>query len=50
MSEKLPGKQLLYRVFGGELAALGGTEFKHLDNIDLVGIYPNYAGAGQRVR
>jgi hypothetical protein len=48
MSEKLPGKKLLHLVFGGELAALGGTEFKDLDKIDLVGIYPNYAGRCDR--
>ena len=38
-------KQLLHLVFGGELMALGGTEFKDLDKLDVVGIYPNYASA-----
>jgi len=38
-------KQLLHLVFGGELAQLDGTEFKDLDKLDLVGIYPNYATA-----
>jgi hypothetical protein len=39
------GKQLLHLVFGGELATLDGTEFKDLTNLDIVGIYPNYATA-----
>jgi Domain of unknown function (DUF4170) len=38
-------KQLLHLVFGGELAHLDSTEFKDLDKLDLVGIYPNYAAA-----
>ena len=38
-------RQLLHLVFGGELKDLGGTEFKDLDRLDLVGIYPNYATA-----
>ncbi|HAT86866.1 DUF4170 domain-containing protein [Cohaesibacter gelatinilyticus] len=39
------GKQLLHLVFGGELSSLDGTEFKDLDQLDVVGIYPNYATA-----
>ena len=38
-------KQLLHLVFGGELSELGGSEFKDLDRIDIVGIFPNYAAA-----
>ena len=38
-------KQLLHLVFGGELSALDSTEFKDLDQIDIVGVYPNYATA-----
>ena len=45
MSEKAPGKQLLHLVIGGELNALGSAEFKDLDKIDIVGVYPNYAAA-----
>ena len=45
MSEKSQGKQLLHLVFGGELNELGGTEFKDLSNLDIVGMYPNYASA-----
>ena len=45
MSASETPKQLLHLVFGGELVALGGTEFKDLDKVDIVGIYPNYAAA-----
>jgi hypothetical protein len=38
-------KQLLHLVFGGELKKLGGTEFRDLDALDIVGIYPNYRTA-----
>jgi hypothetical protein len=45
MSEKLAGSQLLHLVFGGELTELGSTEFKDLNKLDLVGMYPSYASA-----
>jgi hypothetical protein len=45
MSEQGPGKQLLHLVFGGELRDLGGSEFRDLDQLDIVGVYPNYATA-----
>ncbi len=38
-------KQLLHLVFGGELKELGGTEFKDLTKLDIVGIFPDYATA-----
>ena len=38
-------KQLLHLVIGGELAELGGTEFRDLGKLDIVGVYPNYASA-----
>jgi len=38
-------KQLLHLVFGGELTGLDEIEFKDLDKLDMVGIYPNYATA-----
>ena len=44
MAESTP-TQLLHLVFGGELSALGTTEFKDLAGLDIVGIYPNYASA-----
>ncbi len=37
--------QLLHLVFGGELTALDHVEFRSLDDLDIVGIYPNYAEA-----
>jgi len=37
--------QLLHLVLGGELTQLGGTEFKNLDKVDIVGVFPNYATA-----
>jgi len=40
-----PSKQLLHLVFGGELTRLDASEFRHLDKLDIVGIYPNYATA-----
>ena len=38
-------KQLLHLVFGGELSSLDTVEFKDLDKLDIVGVYPNYAAA-----
>ena len=38
-------QQLLHLVFGGELENLDGITFKDLQNLDIVGIYPNYAQA-----
>jgi hypothetical protein len=40
-----PAKQLLHLVFGGDLSNLASTEFKNLDALDIVGVYPNYASA-----
>ena len=37
--------QLLHLVLGGELKNLDSNEFKDLDKLDVVGIYPNYATA-----
>ncbi len=44
MSKSQP-RQLLHLVFGGELESLEANQFKNLDEIDIVGIYPNYATA-----
>jgi 1-deoxy-D-xylulose 5-phosphate reductoisomerase len=38
-------KQLLHLVIGGELTEVGGTEFRDLDKVEIVGVYPNYAAA-----
>ncbi|MDH3581952.1 MAG: DUF4170 domain-containing protein [Hyphomicrobiales bacterium] len=40
-----PDKQLLHLVFGGELKDLKGVEFANLDELEIVGIYPNYEAA-----
>jgi len=45
MSDIPKAKQLLHLVFGGELQSVGDVEFKDLDKLDIVGIYPNYAAA-----
>ena len=38
-------KQLLHLVFGGELKNVGGTEFRDLNALDMVGVYPDYETA-----
>src|SRR6476619_75133 len=38
-------KQLLHMVFGGELQSLDSVEFKDLEKLDIVGVFPNYAAA-----
>ena len=40
-----PAKQLLHLVFGGELTELDSVEFRDLDALDIIGIYPDYASA-----
>jgi hypothetical protein len=45
MTGENANKQLLHLVFGGELKTLGGTEFRDLDQLDVVGIYPDYESA-----
>lgn len=40
-----PEKQLLHLVFGGRLTDPEGIEFEKVDDLDIVGIYPNYAEA-----
>ena len=45
MPENAPRKQLLHLVFGGELSKLDATEFKDIDKLDIVGVFPNYAAA-----
>jgi hypothetical protein len=45
MSSENGQRQLLHLVFGGELADLQEIEFRDLDKLDIVGIYPNYAAA-----
>lgn len=38
-------KQLLHLVFGGELTGVEEVQFHNLDELDIVGIYPDYASA-----
>ena len=45
MSKQEQSQQLLHLVFGGELEDVSGITFKDLDNLDIVGIYPNFATA-----
>lgn len=47
MAKGLPTvkQQLLHLVLGGELTELGSNEFKDLEKIDIVGVFPNYASA-----
>lgn len=44
MSEK---KQLLHLVFGGRVKDPQGLEFEDLNQLDIVGIYPDFASARQ---
>jgi Domain of unknown function (DUF4170) len=43
--DKKPERQLLHLVFGGELESVDSVEFRDLEKLDIVGIYPNYASA-----
>ena len=38
-------KQLLHLVFGGELKSLKGVEFRDLEGLDIVGVFPDYTSA-----
>jgi hypothetical protein len=44
-AETTPPKQLLHLVLGGELVTLDSNEFRDLEKLDIVGVYPNYATA-----
>ena len=45
MTETVDAKQRLHLVFGGELTTLTDVQFRDLNNLDIVGIYPDYATA-----
>ncbi len=45
MAEQDAKKQLLHLVFGGELKKLDSLEFRDLDQLDFVGIFPDYKSA-----
>ena len=38
-------KQLLHLVLGGELKNIDSMEFRDVDKIDVVGVFPNYESA-----
>jgi hypothetical protein len=40
-----PSPQLLHLVFGGEVEGVGSTRFRDLSQVDIVGIFPNFAEA-----
>lgn len=42
MAETEQPKQLLHLVFGGRVKSLESDQFDDLDELDIVGIYPNY--------
>lgn len=44
MTDHTP-KQLLHMVFGGELTSPTSMEFKDLNKLDIVGMYPSYKEA-----
>lgn len=45
MTETNENKQLLHLVFGGELSSLEDIQFRDLNELDIVGIFPDYASA-----
>ncbi len=45
MTESGDKKQLLHLVFGGELSNLEQVQFRNLADLDIVGIFPDYASA-----
>jgi hypothetical protein len=45
MTGEPANKQLLHLVFGGELKKLSGIEFRDLENLDIVGVFPDYKSA-----
>ena len=45
MTQDNTQKQLLHLVFGGELKSLEGRDFRNLDDLDVVGIFPDYKSA-----
>jgi len=45
MTDTGGNKQLLHLVFGGELSSLEDVQFRDLEHLDVVGIFPDYASA-----
>lgn len=45
MTTTIDSAQRLHLVFGGELESLDGVNFRDVKNLDIVGIFPDYASA-----
>ena len=45
MATTIESDQRLHLVFGGELENLDGVRFRDVKNLDIVGVYPDYASA-----
>ena len=45
MPDSAPQQQLLHLVIGGELIDLERNTFKNLDDVEIVGLFPDYATA-----
>ena len=45
MTSEKTNKQLLHVEFGGELKTLSGTDFRNPEELDVVGIFPDYESA-----
>jgi hypothetical protein len=45
MATAIDSDQKLHLVFGGELQDLDGVRFRDIRNLDIVGIFPDYASA-----
>lgn len=45
MTTEINSDQRLHLVFGGELENLDGIRFRDVKNLDIVGIFPDYASA-----
>lgn len=44
-SDEADGKQLLHLVIGGELEDLKETTFRDLEDVEIIGLFPNYQSA-----
>ena len=45
MAKTIESDQRLHLVFGGELEDLDGVRFRDIKDLDVVGIFPDYASA-----
>ncbi|MEM1288486.1 MAG: DUF4170 domain-containing protein [Pseudomonadota bacterium] len=49
-NEAKPGEQLLHLVIGGEVVTPNSLTFANLQEVDLVGVYPDYQSAEEAWR